>query len=100
MTKLDDRLKAAFAADEPPLRDRAFTAQVLGRLERRSFLIDIAVQGAFALAAGGVLWGLWPELSPLIRDWTPTLAPAAALIAAGLSLLLVDRVMEFNAAKR
>lgn len=100
MTKLDDRLKAAFTAAAPPPRDMAFTARVLQRIERRALLIDLAFQAAFALAAAGLLWGLWPRLAPIVQDWAPTATTAVAVLAVVLSLVFADRVLEQQAARR
>jgi hypothetical protein len=100
MTKLDDRLSAAFAPDAPPARDPAFTAKVLQRIEQRGLLIDLAFQAALALAAGGLLWGLWPTLAPVLRDWAPTVGSAATVLGVVLSLLFADRVLEQQAARR
>lgn len=100
MSKLEERLSAAFAEDEPPARDMAFNATVLKRIEQRNLLLDLAVQGAFAVVASALLWALWPTLGPAIRDWTPTLVPAVVIVAGVLSLLLADRMLESVAARR
>lgn len=98
MTKLDDRLRAAFAADTLPARDLVFTARVLERVERRALMLDLAVQIALATAAGALLWGLWPRLAPILQDWMPMAATAFAVLAVALSLLFADRLVEQHAA--
>jgi len=80
MTDADDRLKALFAADEPPARDPVFSAAVLARIERRRFIEDVAMLSGVTGLGGVMLWALWPSLSPLITSVSETLAPVAACL--------------------
>ncbi|WP_304219097.1 hypothetical protein [Phenylobacterium aquaticum] len=73
----DDRLRALFAADAPPTRDHAFEAAVFERLARRAFLLDLAALSAISLAGAGLLWLLWPAISPALMAVGQGLAPAA-----------------------
>ena len=92
MSKADERLLAAFQSDLPPARDPAFVAEVMGRLERRGLMLDVATYAGLALAGAAVLWGVLPQLDPALGGWAPTLVPAAAVLTIGLSFLLLDRV--------
>ena len=81
MDKADQRLKALFAADEPPARDAAFSAAVIERLLRRRFQQDVALLIGATLAGGGVLWAAWPALQPALVAVSQGLAPAIAILA-------------------
>jgi hypothetical protein len=89
MTKADERLKAIFAADEPPPRDAAFTAAVIEALERRRFLRDMALLAGVTVLGGLLLWALWPTLEPALVAVSQGLAPAAAALALAACLLVV-----------
>ena len=89
MTQADDRLKAIFAADEPPPRDPAFTAGVIGALARRRFLTDMALLVGLTAVGGLVLWAVWPTLEPALVAVSQGLAPTAAALALAASLLVI-----------
>lgn len=89
MTRADDRLKALFAADEPPARDQVFTAAVTERLVRRRCLQDMALLAAMSALGGVVLWGLWPLMEPVVVTLSRDLAPAAVALAAGFSIVAI-----------
>jgi hypothetical protein len=81
----DDRLKALFAADEPPARDAAFSMAVMERLARRRCLQDLAFLGALSALGGLALWAVWPVLQPALTAVSGELAPAAFGLAVALS---------------
>jgi hypothetical protein len=85
MTPADDRLKALFAADEPPARDPAFSAAVMERLARRRCLQDLAFLGGLSGLGGLALWAIWPVLQPALTAISGELAPAAFGLAVALS---------------
>jgi hypothetical protein len=101
MTDDEARLAAFFAISEPPARDYAFTAEVMQRLARRKLSADIAALSAASLAGAAVLWGLWPILSPALRELSHGLAPAAAavLTVMGLGVAVTGRAF-FGLASR
>src|SRR5258708_3820201 len=66
MTQAADRLKALFAADEPPARAPGFSMAVMERLMRRRFQEDVAILCGVSVAGGAVLWPLWPVLQPTL----------------------------------
>ena len=85
----DDRLKALFAADEPPPRDPAFSAAVMETLVRRRFQEDVLVLSG-ATAVGGVsLWALWPTLQPVLVTLSQGFAPALGAIGLGACAWIV-----------
>lgn len=86
MTDADDRLRALFAADAPPARDPAFSAEVMAAVARRRLLADLAGLAVAALVGGLVIWALWPLLGPAIAAASAGLAPVAA--AGALALLV------------
>ena len=67
-TKADQRLKAAFAFDEPPARDYAFAASVMQQVARRRLWLHLAVLAPLANAAAAVLWAVAPQFEPLAAD--------------------------------
>lgn len=87
MTEADARLKALFAEDEPPARDRAFSAALMARLERRRFAMDLAGLAGVASLGGLVLWALWPSLQPTLAMAGQGLIPVAASLVLALSVL-------------
>lgn len=95
MTEADLRLKAIFAADAPPAVDPTFALGVLHAVERRRLIVATLVNAALAIAAGGLLWAVWPMVAePVARAW-PSFAPAAGIVAAALvSLALMEKLAE------
>jgi len=89
--RADDRLQALFALDAPPVRDPAFSTEVMARVMRRRFQEDVAfLLGVTALGALA-LWALWPVLQPLLLTLSRGFAPAlGALALAGCALLVFD----------
>ncbi len=81
MTKADDRLRAAFALNDPPPRDAGFSAAVMERVMRRRFLEDLAWQGVLAVAGAGLLGLLWRPLQTMLVSLSQSLAPAFAVLA-------------------
>jgi hypothetical protein len=80
MTEADQRLQAAFAADEPPRRDLAFTVAVLAAVERRRLWARQATTGALALAAGGLLAAFAQPLGDLLGAMAPTVTVAGSVV--------------------
>lgn len=93
MSDADDRLRALFAADEPPARDPAFSAAVVEALARRHFLADLALLAGASLVGGLSLWALWPVIQPALVQTSQSLAPAVTVLAlaAGLVVMLGGR---------
>jgi hypothetical protein len=89
MTEADDRLKALFAADEPPARDPAFTAEVMQALARRRFQMDLALLAGATGLGGLVLWALWPVAQPVLVSMSQTLAPAAGALVVAVALVMI-----------
>jgi len=81
MTQADERLKALFAADEPPARDAAFSTAVMERVMRRRFQEDVAMLSGVSAVGGGALWLVWPTLQPALVALSQGLAPALGAIA-------------------
>jgi hypothetical protein len=96
MTPADDRLKALFAADEPPAHDPAFSTAVMERLARRRWLQDLAFLGGVSGLGGLTLWGAWPVLEPALTGLAGQLAPAAVALAVAMSAvaMLGDQVFQ------
>lgn len=80
------RLKAAFAFDEPPARDYAFTAAVMEEVARRRLWISLLMLVPPALTAGVVLWATAPHLEPLAASLLGGLQPAISVLAAAAVL--------------
>jgi len=89
MTQADDRLKALFAADEPPARDPVFSMAVMERLVRRRFQEDVAVLCGVSLAGGAVLWPLWPVLQPMLVTLSQGFAPALGAVALAACAVMI-----------
>lgn len=88
----DLRLKALFAADDPPRRDPAFEAAVLAEAARYRFAADMGLLAGVCVAAGFLLWALWPRVEPLLTRTSDAVASVAgALVLAAVVLWLVDR---------
>lgn len=88
----DLRLKALFAADAPPPRDVAFETAVLAEAARHRFAADVGLLAGVCVAAGFLLWAIWPRLAPLIDGTAEALASAAgALVLAGVTVWLAER---------
>lgn len=94
MTGADDRLKALFAEDEPPVRDPVFSTAVMEELARRRFVGDVALAAAVAVAGGFALWLAWPGLQPALPALAHGLAPlgACATLAVAAVMLLDGRI--------
>lgn len=80
----DERLRAAFAADEPPARDYGFTVAVMQEVARRRLWFSLLMLVPPALAAAAVLWGVAPQLEPLAESALQGLQPAIAVIVVAL----------------
>ena len=92
MTADDARLKALFAADEPPARDPAFQAAVMEAVAQRKFVADVTLLSAAAGALAGALWWSWPVVQPMLAPLGEVALPVAAgLTLAGLVLLAAER---------
>lgn len=91
MTQADDRLRALFAAEQPPARDPAFCADTMARVARRRFQQDLALLGLTGLVAATILWAVWPVIAPALRVLSQGLVPAmGALGLAGCGLLMLE----------
>ncbi|MDB5444623.1 MAG: hypothetical protein JWP73_2999 [Phenylobacterium sp.] len=89
MNPADDRLKALFAPDAPPLRDPVFQAAVMQRLAKRRCVQDLAFLGGVSALGGLAMWALWPILQPVLTAISGPLAPGAAALAAALSAVAI-----------
>ena len=78
--KMDARLRAAFAFDEPPARDLSFDAAVMERVARRRLWLSLMLLVPPVVAAAAVLWALGPVLSPVLEALGEGLAPAAGIM--------------------
>jgi len=83
MNDPDARLAAFFAASEPPVRDPAFSAEVLEALARARFRREMASLSLFSLLSAIVLWAVGPSLGPVIEALGHGVAPAGAALAGG-----------------
>lgn len=83
----DERLRALFEGDAPPMTDPAFVSGVMKSLARRRFLLELVGVTSGAVSLGVVLWGLWPALGPLANG----LGQAAGAVgaAAGLAVIVL-----------
>ncbi len=81
MSEADDRLRALFAADEPPARDPAFSAAVLEVLARKRFRDELIIHAGLTLIGGAALWALWPVVQPLLVQTSRSLFTTAAALA-------------------
>ena len=77
----DDRLKTALSlgSAEPPAIDLIFAARVAERIERRRFLIRLAVLALWAVAGAVLIWTMRPVLGATLTPVIPLLAPTTAL---------------------
>ena len=82
----DQRLKAAFAFDEPPARDYAFTARVMQRVALRRLWLKLLLLVPPTLAAMAVLWAVAPQLEPLAASAFQGLQPVFAAVSVSLFL--------------
>ena len=82
----DQRLKAAFAFDEPPARDYAFTAGVMQRVALRRLWLKLLLLVPPTLAAMAVLWAVAPQLEPLAASAFQGLQPVFAAVSVSLFL--------------
>ncbi|MCR5880275.1 hypothetical protein [Phenylobacterium sp. J367] len=89
MDEAEDRLKALFALDEPPARDVVFSAEVMARVLRREFRIEVATVGAASLVGAAALWAVWPVLQPALVAISHGLAPTIAGLALAACLIAV-----------
>jgi hypothetical protein len=81
MTEADDRLRALFAADEPPARDPAFSAAVLEALAKQRLRDELLVHAGATLIGGAALWALWPVLQPVLVETSQVLFTTVATLA-------------------
>jgi hypothetical protein len=86
MTQADQRLKALFAAGEPPARDPAFSARVMEQVLRRKLREDLLLLSGLSLLGGLMLWALWPVLATAAVAVTRGLAPAALTLVLLMSV--------------
>ena len=86
----DERLKAAFAADEPPARDFGFSAAVMQGVARRQFQLSILKNVPIMLALMAVLWSAAPALEPLSEHLITGLQPVLAVLAVVVFVALVS----------
>src|SRR5690348_16616279 len=84
MSHDDERLKALFSLDEPPVRDPAFSTAVMAQLARRRFLEEVALLSLLSALGGVALWVLWPVLDPMLVTLSQGFAPAVGAIALGV----------------
>ena len=85
----DDRLKALFAQDEPPMRDTAFSAEVMEKVMRQRFRDEVALLSGVSVIGGGALWLVWPTLQAGLVTVAQGLAPAASAVAMAACITLV-----------
>lgn len=88
MTSPDDRLKALFAAAEPPAADPAFSTAVMETVARTEFRRDMIVLAMVSLVGAAVLAMLWPILSPVLALVGQGLIPVAVAGAVALCVLV------------
>ena len=86
MTDNDAKLAAFFAADAPPARDYAFTAEVMAQVARRRLRGEMLGLSLASLLGAVVLWALWPSLAPVVLDLSHALAPVAGVGLAVMAL--------------
>lgn len=89
MTQADDRLKALFAQDEPPVRDTVFSTVVMEKVVRRQFQEEVAMLCAVSVVGAGVLWLVWPMLLRALVAISQGLAPALGAIALAACVAMV-----------
>jgi hypothetical protein len=89
MTQADDRLKALFAQDEPPVRDTVFSTAVMEKVMRREFHEEVAVLCAVSLVGAGALWFVWPMLLRALVAVSQGLAPALGAAALAACVVMV-----------
>ena len=90
MTQADDRLKALFSQDEPPVRDVTFSTAVMEKVMRQRFREDVALLSGVSVIGGGALWLVWPTLQTALVALSQGLAPALGAIAiAGCAAMIV-----------
>lgn len=89
----DDRLKALFAYDEPPVHDQIFSSAVMEEVMRRRFIADVAFLSGVSALGGVSLWALWPSLQPVLVTVSQGLAPAivAGALALGAAVVFSGR---------
>lgn len=73
------RLNAFFAEAEPPVRDPAFEAALMARLERRRLFDLVSDYLTPVVAALSVLFALWPAITRMSLAALETNAYAAAI---------------------
>ncbi|MBX7247502.1 MAG: hypothetical protein K1X35_00455 [Caulobacteraceae bacterium] len=85
----EERLARAFAFDEPPARDFAFTLAVMEKAARRRLMMNLLLLAAPALVGAVLMWALIPALQPLFESVAQGIWPAvpAALLAAFLAVV-------------
>lgn len=98
MTPADARLKALFAADEPPARDPEFSTAVMEKMARRRCLQDLALLAGVSAVGGAALWGFWPILLPALTKLSGALAPAALALFIALSAVGALRALPWQSA--
>lgn len=92
MTQADDRLRSLFAEDAPPVRDPAFSAEVMAAVARRRFVSDMISLAGLAVLGGLLLWAFWPLVAPMLAIAGPAMAPlAAGLTLAAMAVALLGR---------
>jgi len=86
----DQRLKAAFAFDEPPARDYRFTAEVMQAVARRRLILSLVMLLPPTIAAMAVLWAVAPQFEPLFETGIQALRPAAAIVTVAAFLAAIS----------
>jgi hypothetical protein len=85
----DDRLKALFAQDEPPVRDAVFSADVMAKVMRQRFREEVALLSGVSVIGAGALWLVWPTLQEGLVSLSQSLAPAIGPAALAACVTLV-----------
>ena len=78
MTESERLIAELWAADEPPMRDAAFSLAVMEGVAKRRFRRGLASLAAMTLAMGAVMWGLAPAADTVSRALAQS--PAGGLI--------------------
>lgn len=98
MMQADQRLKALFDQDLPPLRDVVFQEKVLQTLARRLLWQDLFTLAAACCSAVLLLRLVLPDLEPVIIGLGRQLTPGLSILV--LSLLILGQGVFGSRARR
>ncbi|CAN5415548.1 hypothetical protein BH09PSE1_BH09PSE1_15500 [soil metagenome] len=96
----EQKLSALFAADEAPVSDVAFVAEVAGRIAFRRAVATVLAMVPWFVATTAILWVLAPVAAPLVGGLEAALSPVLGGVALAAAALVGAVVVDSGLRRR